>query len=50
MQHCGGTKYRLTDVAKASKESKAGIEWLQKLKPISYLGTIKLICFEECRI
>jgi hypothetical protein len=30
MQHCGGMNYRLTGVAKARKESKYGIEWLQR--------------------
>jgi hypothetical protein len=30
MQHCGGMNCRLTGVAKENKESKAGIEWLQK--------------------
>jgi hypothetical protein len=26
MQHCGGTNYKLTDAAKASRKSKVGIE------------------------
>jgi hypothetical protein len=30
MQHCGGMNCRLIDVARVSKKSKAGIEWLQK--------------------
>jgi hypothetical protein len=30
MQHYGGMNCRLTDVARASRKSRAGIEWLQK--------------------
>jgi hypothetical protein len=30
MQHYGGMNCRLTDVVKASKKSKSGIEWLQR--------------------
>jgi hypothetical protein len=30
MHHYGGMNYRLTDVAKASRKSKAGIEWLRR--------------------
>jgi hypothetical protein len=30
MQHCGGMNYRLTDVARVSRKSKARIEWLQR--------------------
>jgi hypothetical protein len=29
MQNCGGMNYRLTGIAKARKESKDEIEWLQ---------------------
>jgi hypothetical protein len=30
MQHYGGMNCRLTDVEKASRKSKVGIEWLQR--------------------
>jgi hypothetical protein len=30
MQHYGGMNCRLTDVAKARKKSKVGIEWLRR--------------------
>jgi hypothetical protein len=30
MQHYGGMNCRLTDVAKESKKSKVGIEWLRR--------------------
>jgi hypothetical protein len=30
MHHCGGMNCRLTNAARASRKSKAGIEWLQK--------------------
>jgi hypothetical protein len=30
MQHYGGMNYRLTDVTKASRKSKDGIEWFRR--------------------
>jgi hypothetical protein len=38
MQHCGGMNYKLTDAARASRRSRAGIRMIAKMKEIHPQG------------